>query len=236
MRASSPSRVGGGDPACRGRGHRYDFKAEPIDHAGHFFIDVAPGCDDQGLRHRSGGNHNLGLGFQNPYAGIGFLFSERNRHQCRGIDGNHRGKPSGRKRKSWLLAALSPVRALAAPEDLIASRSFLRAPGATTASNGTKRATAWPCLVSTTSSPASARRISSVNWPLALVTATLIAHQLPNRAMGNMDQSMVHVKPAKIRSRERKQGGRFLSHEIGDQRGSSRNVVGRTSSRTIACA
>src|SRR5215471_8971197 len=180
MRASSPSRVSCGDPAGRGRGHRCDFKAEPIDHAGHFFIDVVPRRDDQRLRHGPGGNHHLGLRFQDPYAGIGFRLSERNRHQGRGIDRDHRGKPSGPKRKSWLLAALSPVRALAAPEAFIASRSFLRAPGATTASNGTNRATAWPCLVRTTSSPASARRTSSVNCPLALVTATRVTHPLPN--------------------------------------------------------
>ena len=34
------------------------------------------------------------------------------RHQRRSIDGDHRGRPSGPNRKSWLLAALSPGRAL----------------------------------------------------------------------------------------------------------------------------
>jgi hypothetical protein len=61
MRTPSPSRIGGSDPACRGRCHRYDLKAKPIDHAAHLFADVAPGCDDQSFRDGSGGNHALGF-------------------------------------------------------------------------------------------------------------------------------------------------------------------------------
>jgi hypothetical protein len=55
MRISSPARIGCGDPACRGGGYRQYLKAEPTDHMGHFFADVAPSRDDQGFCHGSGG-------------------------------------------------------------------------------------------------------------------------------------------------------------------------------------
>src|SRR3984893_720651 len=195
MRAPSPSRIGCGDAACRGWRYRHDFKAEPVDQAGHFFADVAPVGDDQSFRHRAGGNDDLGLGFQDPYAGIRRRFGEGDRHQRRSVDGYHRGKPSGPNRKSWLLAALSPAQALAAPDARTASSIFLRVAGATAASTGTRRTTARPCLGSTTSSPASARRINSVNCPLALVTATRTAPPLLARRSTNMDQSLVQVNP-----------------------------------------
>src|SRR6266478_1850994 len=67
-------------------------------------------------------NDDLGLGFQNPYAGIRLRFSKGDRHQRRSIDGNHRGKPSTPKRKSWLLAALVTATRIADP--LLAQRSM----------------------------------------------------------------------------------------------------------------
>jgi hypothetical protein len=53
MRISSPLRTGCSDPACRGGGYRQYLKAEPTDHMGHFFSDVAPSRDDQGFRRKS---------------------------------------------------------------------------------------------------------------------------------------------------------------------------------------
>ena len=68
--------------------------------------------------------------------------------------------------------------------------SFLSASGATTISTGT---TAWPCLVKTTSSPASARLTNSVNCPFALVTATRVADPLSSRQSVSMDQCLVQI-------------------------------------------
>jgi hypothetical protein len=75
MRTSYPSRIGCGDPACRGRGHRYDFKTERVDQPDHLFADIPPSRDDQGFCHGPGGNHNLRLGFQEPYARVCLLLS-----------------------------------------------------------------------------------------------------------------------------------------------------------------
>ncbi len=71
----APSRVGNSDPPRRSRGYRDDLKAEPVDQTGDLFADIAPRGDNQCFRHGRSGDNDLGLGFQSPYAGIGFHFA-----------------------------------------------------------------------------------------------------------------------------------------------------------------
>ena len=89
MCSCAPARIGCSDAARRGRRYRHDLEAKPIDHPGHFLVDIAPGGDDQRFRHGAGGNDELGLRFQNPDAGICLYFAEGDRHQRGGVDRNH---------------------------------------------------------------------------------------------------------------------------------------------------
>jgi hypothetical protein len=143
---SSPARVGCGAPACRCRRHRHDLEAKPADHAAHFFIDIAQGCDHQGLRH--------GPGRCLPRSpGQAICAKKKVLASCGAFPGP---RPSGGPGCSYRFEQFPACRGRGGCFRRYQARHRLPVPGQND-------------LL-----PASARRINSVSCPLALVIATRI--------------------------------------------------------------
>ena len=76
------------------RRHRDDLEAEARDQRADLIADIAPSRDDQRLGDGPGRDQQL-LGFlDRGHAGFVLRFAEHDRHEGRGIDGDHAGSPS----------------------------------------------------------------------------------------------------------------------------------------------
>src|SRR5205085_4038898 len=127
-------------------------------------------------------DHDIVFGRQRALASFCVGFIEDDRHQGRSVDCDHFGtitlgrslwgKPSSSYRKSWLRAADGPGLGLA--EARISSISARRASRLAAFLTGTNCTAGWLCQVRTISSPAWARRTSSVSRALASVTEICI--------------------------------------------------------------
>jgi len=83
----------------------------------------------------------------------------------------YNGSPSSPYRESWILAASGPGVACAIAARRAASRICHLWSGSNAGLlTATRRTAGWPCRVSTTSSPDSARRTRSVSWAFASLT------------------------------------------------------------------
>lgn len=94
MNALTPVCVGLGDATRRGRRHCRNFETKPVDQAGQLFADIAPRRDDQRFGHGAGGNQNDVFGLEPRDADISLRLVKNDRHQRRGIDHDHSGRPS----------------------------------------------------------------------------------------------------------------------------------------------
>src|ERR1700733_3648108 len=172
MHPPAPVLIGLRHTTGRALRHWRNLEAKPVDQTLHFLPHVAARGDDKRFCHGAGRDQKVSFGFQCRDASGGFRLAEHDSHERGRIHSNHSGKPSSPYRKSWLRAALGPATAFAAAEPRTARNNAPRDSLLGTALTGTSCTAGWPWRVRMTSSPASARRTSSVNCPLASLTDT----------------------------------------------------------------
>jgi hypothetical protein len=77
-------------------GHAPPPRAAPLRHRQQILQSgpaIARLRDNQRFGQRAGGNQQTIIGFERSHAGWPRLFVQHNGHECRGIDGNHFGRP-----------------------------------------------------------------------------------------------------------------------------------------------
>ena len=94
VHALAPAAIGLRHAPRRGGRHTDDLEPEPTDEPLHLVAEIAPRGDDQRLRSRAGRDQDLVLGFQCRSTGRRRRFVEQDGHQRRGVDRDHRGRPS----------------------------------------------------------------------------------------------------------------------------------------------
>ena len=94
MGAFTPSRVGIGYPPGHGRRDACNLELESIDKPGHFRAEAPPFGNDQRFGYRRGGDHDPLVCRERLRTGRRLGCVQQDRHQCRGVDRDHFGRPS----------------------------------------------------------------------------------------------------------------------------------------------
>ena len=94
VHASSPARISIADPPRCSRRHGNDSGSKPVQEARDLRADGSPRRNDQRFGKGTRGNQHFVFRFESGETGLGLQLFKHDRHQSRGIDGDHFGRPS----------------------------------------------------------------------------------------------------------------------------------------------